>query len=46
MWRTRLRKFKATLADEVDEIDEIVVKAEEGATPIEIAWRWRICWGM
>ncbi len=33
----RLRKFKATLADEVDEIDEIVVKAEEGATPIEIA---------
>jgi len=31
-----LRKFKATLADEVDEIDEIGVKAEEGATPIEM----------
>ena len=33
----RLKKFKATLADEVDEIDEIVAKAEQGAPPIEIA---------
>lgn len=33
----RLRKFKATLADEVDEIDQIVEQAEQGAPPIEIA---------
>ena len=33
----RLKKFKATLMDEVHEIDEIVVQAESGAPQIEIA---------
>jgi len=33
----RLRKFKATLVDEVNEIDEIVALAEGGADPTEIA---------
>lgn len=33
----RLRKFKATLMDEVHEIDEIVALAEGGADPLEIA---------
>lgn len=33
----RLRKFKATLGDEVAEIDEIVALAEKGADPTDIA---------
>jgi predicted HAD superfamily Cof-like phosphohydrolase len=33
----RLRKFKATLLDEVHEIDEIIGAAEAGAAPIELA---------
>ena len=32
----RLTKFKATLMDEVHEIDEIVALAEKGADPIDI----------
>jgi NTP pyrophosphatase (non-canonical NTP hydrolase) len=33
----RLRKFKATLLDEVHEIDEIVAAARDGATPADLA---------
>ena len=33
----RLRKFKATLLDEVQEIDDIVIQAEAGADPMDIA---------
>jgi NTP pyrophosphatase (non-canonical NTP hydrolase) len=33
----RLAKFKATLLDEVHEIDEIVALAREGGKPIDIA---------
>ncbi len=33
----RLKKFKATLMDEVHEIDEIVTQAESGTPPIDIA---------
>ena len=33
----RLTKFKATLLDEVHEIDEIVKLARDGAAPIDIA---------
>lgn len=33
----RLRKFKATLMDEVHEIDEIVCSAESGAAPLDLA---------
>lgn len=33
----RLKKFKATLMDEVHEIDEIVAQAESGASQIDIA---------
>lgn len=33
----RLVKFKATLLDEVHEIDEIVTLAKDGATPADIA---------
>ncbi len=33
----RLRKFKATLMDEIHEIDEIVEMAETGAKPIDVA---------
>ena len=33
----RLRKFKATLLDEVNEIDEIIDAAKRGAEPIELA---------
>ena len=33
----RLTKFKATLIDEVHEIDEIVKLAQDGAAPIDIA---------
>ncbi|HZP12726.1 MAG TPA: pyrophosphatase [Nevskiaceae bacterium] len=33
----RLRKFKATLMDEVHEIDEIVAQAEQGAAPLDLA---------
>jgi predicted HAD superfamily Cof-like phosphohydrolase len=32
----RLKKFKATLSDEVDEIDEIIVAADRGDPKIEI----------
>jgi predicted HAD superfamily Cof-like phosphohydrolase len=32
----RLKKFKATLMDEVHEIDQIVDLAEQGGTPIDI----------
>jgi predicted HAD superfamily Cof-like phosphohydrolase len=32
----RLRKFKATLLDEVHEIDEIVAAAERGDAPLEL----------
>lgn len=32
----RLRKFKATLLDEVNEVDEIVEACEGGAAPIDI----------
>ena len=33
----RLKKFKATLLDEVHEIDEIVAQAEAGAAPLDLA---------
>lgn len=33
----RLKKFKATLMDEVHEIDEIVAQAESGASRVDIA---------
>ncbi|HEY1077377.1 MAG TPA: pyrophosphatase [Fontimonas sp.] len=33
----RLRKFKATISDEVAEIDEIVALAQSGANPLDIA---------
>lgn len=33
----RMKKFKATLMDEVHEIDEIVAQAESGASQIDIA---------
>src|SRR6185369_1110478 len=33
----RLAKFKATLLDEVHEIDEIVAASREGATPADLA---------
>ena len=33
----RLKKFKATLMDEVHEIDEIVAQAENGASRVDIA---------
>jgi hypothetical protein len=33
----RLVKFKATLMDEVHEIDEIVKLAQDGAAPVEVA---------
>ena len=33
----RLARFKATLLDEVHEIDEIVAAAHEGATPADLA---------
>ncbi len=33
----RLAKFKATLLDEVHEIDEIVALAKDGAAPIDVA---------
>ena len=33
----RLRKFKATLLDEVHEIDEIVEAAQRGADPVDLA---------
>jgi hypothetical protein len=33
----RLRKFKATLLDEVHEIDEIIAAAQAGAAPLETA---------
>ena len=33
----RIRKFKATLMDEVHELDEIVEMAESGAEPVDIA---------
>jgi hypothetical protein len=33
----RLKKFKATLSDEVSEIDEIVASAEAGASQLDIA---------
>jgi predicted HAD superfamily Cof-like phosphohydrolase len=33
----RLRKFKATLSDEVAEIDDIVALAQNGAPPLDIA---------
>lgn len=33
----RLRKFKATLSDEVDEIDEIVAAAERGDDHLDLA---------
>ena len=33
----RLVKFKATLIDEVHEIDEIVALAKAGATPVDVA---------
>ena len=32
----RLRKFKATLLDEVNEIDEIITAAEEQADPLDL----------
>jgi predicted HAD superfamily Cof-like phosphohydrolase len=32
----RMRKFKATLLDEVSEIDEIVTACESGANPIDV----------
>jgi predicted HAD superfamily Cof-like phosphohydrolase len=34
---SRLQKFKATLSDEVDEIDDIIEQAGQGAKPIDIA---------
>jgi hypothetical protein len=33
----RLKKFKKTLADEVDEIDDIVAQAERGDSPLDLA---------
>lgn len=33
----RLAKFKATLMDEVHEIDEIVKLAQDGAAPVDVA---------
>lgn len=33
----RLKKFKATLTDEINEIDQIVELAERGGEPLEIA---------
>lgn len=33
----RLKKFKATLSDEVDEIDEIVASAGAGASQLDLA---------
>lgn len=33
----RLQKFKATLLDEVHEIDEIVALSQNGASPVDIA---------
>ncbi len=33
----RLKKFKATLRDEVDEIDEIIVAADRGDPKIDVA---------
>lgn len=33
----KLRKFKATLLDEVHEIDEIVEAAQRGADPVDLA---------
>ncbi len=33
----RLKKFKATLSDEVDEIDEIIVAADRGDPKIDVA---------
>lgn len=33
----RLQKFKATLLDEVHEIDEIVAQAKAGAAPLDLA---------
>lgn len=33
----RLEKFKRTLADEVNEIDDIVAQARAGAAPIDLA---------
>ena len=33
----RLAKFKATLSDEVDEIDEIVAQAKAGASKLDVA---------
>jgi hypothetical protein len=33
----RLTKFKATLMDEVHEIDEIVKLAKDGAAPVDVA---------
>jgi predicted HAD superfamily Cof-like phosphohydrolase len=33
----RLRKFKATLMDEVHEIDEIVAQAEQGTAALDLA---------
>lgn len=33
----RLQKFKATLSDEVDEIDDIIALAQGGASPLDIA---------
>lgn len=32
----RLRKFKRTLMDEVNEVDEIVLAAERGANPMDL----------
>jgi NTP pyrophosphatase (non-canonical NTP hydrolase) len=33
----RLAKFKATLLDEVHEIDEIIARARQGAAPLDLA---------
>jgi hypothetical protein len=33
----RLQKFKATLSDEVDEIDDIVAMARDGASSVDVA---------
>ena len=33
----RLQKFKKTLSDEVNEIDDIIALAKEGASPVDVA---------
>lgn len=39
----RLQKFKATLSDEVNEIDDIISLAKEGVSPVDGAVMFRGC---